>query len=168
MASLWQLDGPDQTWTCRELAERQHRLTDDPAGPIVMQATDEGRSTWVLLCRPGIAARVNGEPVPGVRVLAHRDEISVPESGVAYFSTDRAARIEPFRGGDPGAEPLNCPRCRQPIEAAQPSVRCPGCGVVHHETDESPCWTYGPACAVDFCDQRTAPQASVPWSPEVL
>ena len=50
----------------------------------------------------------------------------------------RRARIETFAGDESPC----CPRCKSAIADGQSVVRCPACGVLHHERDDRRCWTY--------------------------
>src|SRR5262249_13722566 len=96
---------------------------------ILHQRALEGES-WVLLSSSGI--RVNGLPLTlGVRVLADRDEVLLGGTGRVFFSTERLARVEPFPGSE---RPVFCPRCRQPIDGGCAAVKCPQCGVTHHQS----------------------------------
>ena len=45
-------------------------------------------------------------------------------------------------------ESTNCPYCLSPIGEAESKVRCPVCGVVHHEE----CWRDNGKCSVYGCD----------------
>ena len=83
--------------------------------------------------------------------------------GRCYFSTETLARIEPLSEEDATG---CCPRCKQGLTAGQPAVKCPGCGVWHHQSDELPCWTYAERCAI--CGGSTALDAGFSWTPEEL
>ena len=78
-----------------------------------------------------------------------------------HFSAESLAHVEPFAG--PGT--VKCPRCRRQLVPGEASVRCPICGVAHHQTAEMPCWTYAPACAAQ-CGQPTALDVGYSWIPE--
>ncbi len=118
--------------------------------------------SWVLLMIGEARAAVNGRPVPtGITVLRDRDELRVGEAR-AFFSTEELAAVGPY-GGE---ERPRCPRCAGPVETGDDAVRCPGCGVVHHELGERRCWTYAPRCTI--CDQPTTLDAGLRWSPESL
>jgi len=129
---------------------------------IVMAAED--KHTWVLLGNSR-GLRVNGFPTPGTRVLRHRDEIRVSQRGATiFFSTERLASIEALST----MAAVICPRCRQEIRSNTPAVRCPQCGIWHHENEEEnlKCWTYAERCAI--CSQRTDLRAIYQWNPEAL
>jgi len=113
---------------------------------------------------------VNGSPlVAGIRLLRDRDEIRMGNVQRLFFSTERLACTEPFPGSE---KPVVCPRCKQEIKKAQPSVRCPNpkCGAWHHESaeEELPCWTYAAQCGNVTCDQQTQLGSGYRWTPEDL
>lgn len=152
MAHLWSDDG-EGGWTRTELAAPTHRV----AGGTIRRTAD----AWVLIGDP--AVRVNGARLAtGIQVLRDRDEL-VAGGRRCWFSTETRAAVAPYAG----AVAFACPRCRLDIEPGTPCVVCPGCGVLHHErADGLPCWTYAPRCAV--CDQPTALDADLRWTPEAL
>jgi hypothetical protein len=115
--------------------------------------------SWVAIGSP--ALHVNGVALDvGIRVLRDRDEVRVGDAR-AYFSAEALPVVVAF----PGAErPVFCPRCQQEIAPQSAAVRCPSCGVWHHQADELPCWTYDAKCAL--CDQPTALDGGLRWSPE--
>jgi len=80
-----------------------------------------------------------------------------------FFSTERLATTEAYPGSPSRAF---CPRCTQVIAVGEQAVRCPGCGLWHHGTEQLPCWTYGECCAV--CSQPTGVDAGFQWTPEEL
>jgi hypothetical protein len=80
-----------------------------------------------------------------------------------FYSTERLALVEEFPGAN---APAYCPRCKQAIASGHPAVKCPGCGVYYHQSNELPCWTYTDVCAL--CPQSTALDAGYQWSPEAL
>ena len=116
--------------------------------------------TWTLIGPPRV--RVNGHPLDaGIRVLRDRDELRVGGRR-AFFSTETLAMVVPF----PGERPTLCPRCKLEILPGSPAVRCPQCGIWHHQSEEFPCWLYSSTCT--NCDQLTALDAHFRWSPETL
>ncbi|MFQ5738714.1 MAG: hypothetical protein ACE5JX_06840 [Acidobacteriota bacterium] len=140
-----------------------------PANDLILLAKSARNQDVVWLLLGGVEARVhlNGEPlVAGMAVLADRDEIRISGGARFYFSTEELARVEPL----PSAMPTtHCPRCQDRIEEACPSVRCPACGVWHHqhEAGERLCWTYGETCA--SCRVCSTNLESVyRWSPGCL
>lgn len=121
-----------------------------------------GKEAWLLLAAPG-QALVNGQPVwLGLRVLRDRDEIQFTGGGSLFFSTESLARVMDFPGAP---KQVFCPRCRDRIEPG-PAVKCPACGVWHHQLGDRPCWTYAETCAL--CPQPTALNAGFQWTPERL
>ncbi len=178
MAHLWVAVSNNDDWAIVNLDGNSNAvvLSRDAGNPIRVRRgpTDNGaalilgagrqgeQEVWVLLLREGTDLRVNGMPVlGGLRVLRDRDEIAVGGSRL-YFSTERLARVDPF----PGIEErvVACPRCKQPIQPHTPSVRCPGCGLWHHQTEDLPCWTYSAVCSM--CNQKTDLDAGFSWTPE--
>ena len=118
---------------------------------------------WVLVVRSDQRLVHNGLGVAaGIRVLAHMDALALAGHETLYFSTEETPRILPFEG----ASGATCPRCRSDILLGQLSVRCPACGVVHHQMEDCNCWTYAPACAV--CPRVTALDIGLQWTPELL
>jgi hypothetical protein len=130
-------------------------------GLVLRRQGPDGES-WLLLAGPSCNVRVNGLPVAlGARVLGDKDEVLVGGAGRLFFSTERLVRVEEFPGVEGGG---SCPRCKQAISPQCPAVRCPQCGVWHHQSDELPCWTYSPRCAL--CDHPTELTAGFRWTPE--
>ncbi len=158
MAHLWTLDSSN-AWRASQLEDR----FDLPDGASVLVLTSaDAQDAWTLLTASR-DLRLNGAPVrAGIAVLEDRDEIRLP-SLAAWFSTETPARVEPFP--DSIARGV-CPRCKQTIAAGSPAVRCPGCHLWHHQSEELPCWTYAPTCA--GCAHETALDAGLRWSPEDL
>lgn len=169
MAHLWihQADG----WAVLPLErdsltldQIRHAARPGATGPgcAALRRTAHGREEWHLVAEPGACVAVNGLPVAtGLRTLADRDELRVPGLGRLYFSSERLARVEPLP--ETGRE-VSCPRCRQRIAPLAPAVRCPGCDLWHHQSDDLPCWTYAVTCAL--CQQSTEASAGFRWTPE--
>lgn len=132
-------------------------------GAFVMPFEQDGMERWALVDDGG-RVRINGHPpAAGLRILEDRDEIRIAAGATAFFSSEKAARVEPF----PGAErPVHCPRCKLAIDPGAPAVGCPRCAIWHHQSDRYPCWTYAERCAL--CDQETALDAGFRFSPEDL
>ena len=118
---------------------------------------------WVVIAGPAAAVRVNGIPLDpiGVRVLAHKDELSLPGGGSAYFSAENLAEVVQFPVID---RPVLCGRCRQAISSGAPAVKCPGCGTWYDESAQLPCFSYQPVCA--SCPQSTSLDAGFTWIPD--
>ena len=122
-----------------------------------------GASRWVLIVPRESTLLHNGHAVTsGIRALAHRDSLALDVRAPVFFSTEQRAAVEPFSGG----ATLRCPRCCADLVPGESSVKCPGCGVVHHEAPERPCWSYAPTCAV--CAHATALDAELTWTPAEL
>jgi hypothetical protein len=174
MAHFWILNG-SQEWTPQPLDGDAALIVgaalqcshDAPAGDgaragVLLRRVNDPPNTWVLLTASP-ALRLNGVPVPlGLAVLDDRDEIRLPEL-TAWFSTETQAHVEPFPESPARGF---CPRCKQAIVAGSAAVRCPGCGLWHHASDDLPCWTYAATCSA--CAQETALDAGFRWTPEDL
>lgn len=118
---------------------------------------------WLLVVSDAQRLVHNGLPVfnAGPRVLAHRDALAVEGHAPVFFSTEEPARIEPFDGAT-----ATCPRCRDELLPDLPAVRCPKCGVSHHEMPDRNCWTYASTCAL--CVQPTPLDTGLLWTPTLL
>ena len=171
----------DNGWDAKPLEEERYalRATGGGAGPSVLAQDDAAASADALLLRvaevegaagPGWAllggdARLllNGEPVAvGLALLRHKDELRLDGEAPLYFSMERLAAVEAYAGDDAP----RCPRCQQSIAREELAVRCPGCGVLHHQLVDRPCWTYQPKCAL--CEQASDLEAGLCWTPEDL
>ncbi len=177
MAHLWlRLDSSE--WGVLELAGEAYDLLASPPrriasecpprgpadGALVVRASGAAEESWLLLLGRGRRGTVNGVPVVGgARRLADRDAIRLDRGPELYFSTERLAAIEAHPADE---RPLFCPRCKQAIVLASPSVRCPRCRIWHHQSEELPCWTYAPTCAL--CPQPSELDAGFRWTPEEL
>ena len=177
MAHLWMKNESDE-WALLLLeadayglaGRRPVRLTarsgraDASCGVAIRRSGGRAGEAWMLLSRPDAQVAINGRPARlGVAILADRDEIRTPMLGRMFFSTEVSAHVEPFPAS--GAR-VFCARCKQDIKADAPAVRCPGCLLWHHESEDLPCWTYDRTCAV--CPQETALDAGFRWTPEEL
>jgi hypothetical protein len=117
---------------------------------------------WHLLTDATVLVVVNGLRVrTGLVTLRDRDELRVNGQAPWYFSTERLARIEPLPSL---REPPACARCRQPMATGDPAVRCPRCGLWHHQSPALPCWSYAVTCA--HCPQPTPESTGFRWVPE--
>jgi hypothetical protein len=122
-----------------------------------------------LLVRPGVAARVNGEPVlGGLRLLEHADEVLVGAVRLC-FSQESTPVVVCFALAA-GQRPPVCPVCRGPVKEGAQAVQCPGCGRWFHQLGAEdgrpakPCWTYAPTCR--FCNHPTSFAAEAAWRPD--
>ena len=127
---------------------------------LVRIAPDE---RWILLATGRQRLLHNGQNLfAGLRVLAHMDSVALAGEESVYFSTEETARVERYTG----SARTSCPRCRSEVSPGQPAVKCPRCGVFHHETAERNCWSYAPTCAV--CPQPTPLGLGLQWTPGAL
>ena len=177
MAHLWVRTDAEE-WAVLPLEAGVFTLTANPPRPVdrsrgeadvlssvLLVRTDGQQGTaWVLVAGAGSRVSVNGAPLAaGMRVVVDRDEIRVAGTDSLYFSTETLARVEKFSGGE---HTLFCPRCKQEIEEGASAVKCPGCGVWHHQTEELNCWTYSEVCAL--CAHATSLDAGFQWTPDGL
>lgn len=176
MAHLW-IHSAARGWEELQLpTDREVQLTSDPQHLLNPRDTDpeptasirlladasEAEPVWILIAAHGEDVWINDAPLAlGIWRLTDRDEIRIPGAEPIYFSTENPAQIEPFDG-----DPVTCPRCRTAISSGSPSVRCPGCGVAHHQSEELGCWTYASHCAL--CPETTNLDAGYRFRPEDL
>ncbi len=178
MATLWQIES-DNTWTQSELHDGPV-LIGDTITPVSTGSlhehrssvllfpseTDAGSALWSLLAPPEAGVRLNNSPLEnGMRLISDRDSIRVPGQSMLFFSAERLARIEAF----PGTADIYCARCKLLLSKGDPAVRCPQCGVWHHECADNDrnCWTYTNTCSL--CDQSTGLDcAEYRWTPGSL
>ncbi len=138
------------------------------AAVAIRRVTKLPRETWALITSPQAQVRLNGMAVLlGLVVLADRDEIVVtdaisPQGRRFYFSSQSVVRVEAAPAGL-----LSCPRCKLPIDAQSPAVRCPRCRVWHHQLADRECWTYADRCAACH-DQDTSLSGELRWTPEEM
>jgi hypothetical protein len=177
MAHLW-VTTEAQQWAVLPLEDDALTLTTSPPQPVghplaeylslsnvlLVRTREAECETWVLVAGAGSGVSVNGLPLAtGLRVVSDRDEIHIPGVSNLYFSTESLARVEELSAS---GQTLFCPRCKQEIEKGSMAVRCPSCGVWHHQTDELNCWTYSEVCAL--CAYATDLNAGFRWTPEEL
>jgi len=172
-ASNWMavpLDGDTVVLTGDSIrpAPPQVRSEDGCREAVVVRSGQGGSEVWVLAAVAEAAVHVNGQPLHlGLRVLRDKDEMRIGDGASLFFSEERPACITAL----PGTGSTICPRCKQRIDEQSPIVRCPRCRVVHHQSEELPCWTgyedeRFPTCAV--CDQPSMLGADLQWTPEGL
>ena len=150
----------------RRLVDDEHQDADDDCRVVLQRVDDPSGTLWVVVARREAQPLINGVPSRlGLTVLDDRDEIRVPGVPPMFFSTEVLPTVQPL----PEAATLgHCPRCQQTLVAGHAAVRCPQCGLWHHETVDLPCWTYQPRCANPACPQATALDAGFSWTPETL
>lgn len=136
---------------------------DSGCGPLLLPFHAGAAERWAVVAGSAALVRVNGWPVgaPGIRVLEHKDEISLPALGSVFFSAEKLAEVHPFPGG---LRAMFCGRCRNEVKAGHESVACPGCGVIFHMMASSLCFNYTPECPL--CGHPTALDAGLLWVPE--
>lgn len=188
MAHMWVKRGADG-WTPLQLDDGVNLMSADDLGTrlparaetsasgdgatsaeavVIRRRRCEG-DTWVVAAPPGVGLHVNGWLMRlGLRVLRDKDQLRVGNTGPFFFSTERLPHVETM--AEP-ASPTLCPRCKLPIVGGKLGVRCPRCGVLHHQYDELPCW-YGyegkPFERCTNCDQPVATEGKLQWTPEEL
>ena len=149
------------------VALRRHEHFSGIAGLLLLRSHDgPDVERWVLLTTRHGGTRVNGESLPvGMRLLEHRDAIGLGPGRTVFFSSEEVAKVAPYLGTAEGA---CCSRCRDLLEQGQLVVRCPapGCGFIHHESADHPCWTYADGCAA--CGHPTDLNAALQWTPADL
>ena len=155
-------------WTVSPLADGavvlQSRQHEAAAAALLMRSCSADRETWLVMSVTQSGVRLNGAPLrTGISILHDCDELLVDGLGRTFFSTECLPCIEPFPGA---ARPVFCPRCKQAIALQAPAVRCPQCGVWHHQSEGLPCWTYAEQCGM--CDQPTDLAGTYRWTPEEL
>lgn len=123
-----------------------------------------GGENWLLKCATTAQVRLNGSPVYlGVHTLIDHDEIVLDGKARFFFSSEELVQVVPFPGA---AQPVFCARDKSEIVKGSLAVRCPTCGTWCHQSEDKPCWLYGPTCPVD--DHPTALDAGYRWTPETL
>lgn len=175
MAHLWIADR-DSGWCVLPLDETEYSLAQYPPRPIgtqhvigeraddvlLLPSRDSVQTTWAVVVGSRRSVQVGGRPLAlGLCVLSDRDEVRIEGVGTIFFSTETLAHIEPFPSAD---HECCCPRCTLEIKAETQAVRCPNCGVWHHQSGERDCWSYAPSCAM--CTHGTALDAGFRWAPE--
>ena len=160
MSCLWIETAPGQ-WVSRvRVAGRPTNGEDLGVPGIALLALP--RRGAVLLARPGVWVRVNGEPVlGGMRLLEHKDEVLAGEAR-CVFSQQSVPVVVAFSPAE-GARPPTCPVCRGVVGPSL-SVQCPGCGRWFHQEGARACWTYAAACR--FCNHPTAFDDEAAWRPD--
>jgi hypothetical protein len=159
--SAWALSKGATHGECPRLQSNQPGA-EPPGTGVGLRCLPGDSPVWLLLATLDDGVRVNGEELAlGIRVLRDHDEIRLRGQAPVYFSTEARARVERFPGAERAA---NCPRCRQTLEPGAEAVKCPRCGIWHHQDAERPCWVYAPSCAL--CDQATSLESGYEWTPE--
>jgi hypothetical protein len=146
-----------------ERGARARTYWDRQRQTLLVPATAPGARRWALLAGPHRRVWVNGSRLDlGLRLLDDRDHIRLDSGRSYYFSSETLAHLERYAGD---GQAIQCPRCKQELLPGTPAVRCPGCGIWHHQTEDRPCWTHAPLCAL--CDRTTELEdARYQWVPE--
>jgi hypothetical protein len=177
MAHLWRRETNEDRWAVIPLesdgialSPLRRRLTPARRGEklidavVLLPVTEARGDGWVLITATGAEVGINGLPLmSGIRVLSDRDEISIGGRGSYFFSTETLATIEPFASAE---RRLFCPRCKDELAPGDASVKCPQCRLIHHQSDDRPCWIYAETCA--GCSQRSDLQSGYRWTPEAI
>jgi hypothetical protein len=123
-----------------------------------------GKQRWAMIVfdKGNRVLHLNGMTPFSLHVLQDRDELSAAGQKL-YFSSEQVVQIEKFELAK-GQQPLNCPRCKDVIEAGTPAVKCPACGLWFHESEELglTCWSYDAKC---LCGHST--KGGEGWKPPV-
>lgn len=167
MPLLWIEDSPGE-WAIRPLSAAHVALSAREARcdsvPMLVHCESTTARGWHLLAPLTEHVWLNGLPlVAGIRALCDRDEIRSSDGTSYFYSVEELARVTPLPSTDAA---LMCPRCRQQIEQGTDAVLCPQCRLWHHQSDDLPCWTYAPTCAM--CPQPSALDAGYQWTPMEL
>ena len=169
MAHLW-IEDSDGEWSVLRLSQPRLELSHLPiatglrGGAVLLRHDARDRSSWFLIAPPQEPIAINGFPLlGGLHLMDDRDELRVPNGASLCFSTEMPARVIPLPVKH---QPMSCPRCRQRIEPESAAVRCPQCGIWHHQRAGLECWTYAPTCAL--CPQPTALDFGFRWTPAEL
>jgi DNA-directed RNA polymerase subunit RPC12/RpoP len=175
VAHIW-LQNIDPEWiahplSCAELSLESFLIDALGPSPACRPSSDvrflktqiDNQESWVVLAGHGADVTVNGIPLlVGICVLRDRDEIRWSRDGFAFFSSEELAAVADLPQGD---RKIMCPRCKQEIMPGTPAVRCPRCGVWHHQSEQLPCYTYAENCAT--CTRKTGLDG-YEWTPEEL
>jgi hypothetical protein len=134
---------------------------------VLLPVTASQHVEWALMATPAACVFRNGQPLAtGLAMLSDRDEIVTRDTQATrrwYFSNQQLAHIAPAPRGQP-----TCPRCKSGIKAGTPAVRCPACGVWHHQAlGDLECWSYMERCGACH-KQDTHLDGQVRWSPVEL
>jgi hypothetical protein len=104
--------------------------------------------------------KLNGITPFSLSVIRDRDEISYNGQRL-YFIEEQVAKIE-LKKDD---SVVFCPRCKDVIKPNTEVVRCPGCGLLYHESEKEGknCWSYDAHC---ICGHNTKFELS--WKPPTI
>jgi DNA-directed RNA polymerase subunit RPC12/RpoP len=177
MAHLW-IQNKTRKWAVSPLSGLELTLRSIVADSIIqgvaadgipedvhlIRAGNDNQEEWSILAAMESGVTVNGIPLLlGLQVLKDRDEIRWDQDGSAFYSSEELAAIVDFPTED---RKIFCPRCKQQIAPETPAVRCPRCGIWHHQSEQLPCYTYADKCAV--CSRETNLDGGYDWIPEEI
>ena len=168
MAVMWFLE--KGTWKAFRLSREEPIGLEAEQGSVRCVGPTEGllsvvplrnqvRVRYLLMADPR-CIRINGRMFAGVRVLRELDEIGGFGGCPLFFSDEEPGRVVQR---DPEGAVAECPICGD--EVAGPAVRCPRCGIWHHESPERPCWSSRELCSTFGCPQSTHLNAAERWTP---
>jgi hypothetical protein len=121
------------------------------------------RQGAVLLTRPEVWVRVNGEPVlGGMRIIEHKDEVLAGD--IRFVFSQQGVPVVVGYTPVAGGRLPTCPVCRGVVREASASVQCPGCGRWFHQEGAKTCWSYAPTCR--FCNHPTSFDDESAWRPD--
>lgn len=177
MAHLW-LQNENCQWIAQPLSGSELKLQSFLVGPkkesqaaitgiadvLVLRTESDSQDEWSILSGQECRITINGIPLfLGIRILNDRDDIRWDRNSFAFYSSEEPAAVVSLKEGD---QKLFCPRCKQEIAPGTPAVRCPGCGIWHHQSEHLPCYTYAENCAT--CTRKTALDNGYNWTPEEM
>lgn len=104
--------------------------------------------------------KLNGVSPFSLSVIRDKDEISYDGQRL-YFTEEQVAKIEVKQDDSV----IFCPRCKDVIKPNTEVVRCPGCGLLYHESqkEDKNCWSYDSRC---ICGHTTKFELS--WKPPIV
>lgn len=143
--------------------------TDTSTGEVFLENhSDPGSNEdrWLLFSDESSAVWVNGAPQTlGIYHLADGQEVLVKGAGVVVLTTEKTPQITTLPGSETD---VICPRCKTEIDPGSEAVKCPSCGIWHHERDDLPCWTYEHSTQCAMCEQATDLEGGLQRIPEGL
>jgi hypothetical protein len=164
MAHIW-LQNEAREWAA-------HLLMDDEGSPEssrvpsdvhFLKTKADNQENWIVIAGDGSDISINGIPLfLGIHVLRDRDEIRWSREGFGFYSSEELASVVSFPQAD---RKIFCPRCKQKIVPETPAVQCPNCGIWYHQSQEFPCYSYTPNCAI--CARKTNLGGEFEWIPEI-
>lgn len=163
---LMPLSGEDSVEELRAIREDRGAVRRSLNAAWLVPTNTAGQQECVLFAREGVF--VNGARPLAVAVLRRGDVIG-GDGWEVYFTDEAPLRVVGFVPGTGSAG--KCTRCHRPLEAGEPVVYCPTCGVPYMaQPDIEPnCWGFGP-CIVckrdprpEFLWKPAVAEAVVPW-----